>query len=172
VIGVDGTRVPADVLIMATGFQPTNFFANMEIYGPEGKRLQEIWGDAETFLGATVPGMPNFFMLYGPNTNGGSSIMLTVERQAELAARAVDHMLRRRRRVVDTKPVYRDVYVKWLDRKLHEADQVWRGGCHNYYFSPKGRNVTQLPMTAFTYWVVSKVLPRVALTTTGKSTRT
>ncbi|HEY4331198.1 MAG TPA: NAD(P)/FAD-dependent oxidoreductase [Ilumatobacteraceae bacterium] len=165
VVDAGGDRVEADVLILATGFQPTNFFAGFEIRGPGGRQLQEIWGEAETFLGVTVPGMPNFFMLYGPNTNGGSSIMLTVERQAELAARTIQRMVRGRHAVVDTRPTYRNVWVAWLDRRLHEADRVWRGGCHNYYFSPNGRNVTQLPMTAFGYWIVSKALPRLALTT-------
>ena len=59
-----------DVLIYGTGFQPSQFLTPMKVVGRGGVDLHERWdGDARAYLGVTVPGFPNFFMLYGPNTN-------------------------------------------------------------------------------------------------------
>ena len=79
--GEDGVERPADVLVLATGFDSHAFVAPMEIAGREGRTLAEEWGDlARAYLGLTVPGFPNMFLLYGPNTNGGTgSVIGTIE---------------------------------------------------------------------------------------------
>ena len=42
----------------------------MQVVGRDGIDLHEQWdGDARAYLGIIVPNFPNFFMLYGPNTN-------------------------------------------------------------------------------------------------------
>ena len=44
--------------------------------GATGATLQEHWaGEPRAYLGITVPGFPNFFMLYGPGTNGGEIVI-------------------------------------------------------------------------------------------------
>src|SRR5205814_9771081 len=59
-----------DVLIYATGFQPSRFLMPMKVVGRGGVDLHSHWdGDARAYLGITIPGFPNFFVLYGPNTN-------------------------------------------------------------------------------------------------------
>ena len=77
----DGTERPADVLVLATGFKTHGFVAPMEIVGAEGRTLAEEWaGIARAYLGMSVPGFPNMFLLYGPNTNGGTgSVIYTIE---------------------------------------------------------------------------------------------
>ena len=70
VVTVDGELHEFDVLIYGTGFQPSRFLTPMKVVGRGGVDLHERWdGDARAYLGITVPGFPNFFMLYGPNTN-------------------------------------------------------------------------------------------------------
>src|SRR2546430_5553220 len=77
----DGTERPADVLVLATGFKSHGFVAPMEIVGAGGRTLAHEWADvARAYLGVTVPGFPNLFLLYGPNTNGGTgSVIYTIE---------------------------------------------------------------------------------------------
>ena len=77
----DGTERPADVLVLATGFKTHGFVAPMEIVGAEGRTLAEEWAEvARAYLGMSVPGFPNMFLLYGPNTNGGTgSVIYTIE---------------------------------------------------------------------------------------------
>ena len=77
----DGRERPADVLVLATGFKTHEFVAPMEIAGAGGRTLAQEWaGVARAYLGLTVPGFPNMFVLYGPNTNGGTgSVIYTIE---------------------------------------------------------------------------------------------
>jgi len=77
----DGTERPADVLILATGFKTHGFVAPMEIAGAGGRSLAQEWADVpRAYLGMSVPGFPNMFLLYGPNTNGGTgSVIYTIE---------------------------------------------------------------------------------------------
>ncbi len=79
----DGTGRPADVIIYGTGFKAVDFLAPIQVSGLGGRRLREAWRDgAQAYLGITVSGFPNFFMLYGPNTNlGGNSIIYMLEGQ-------------------------------------------------------------------------------------------
>jgi cation diffusion facilitator CzcD-associated flavoprotein CzcO len=77
----DGVERPADVLVLATGFRTHGFVAPMEIAGAGGRTLAEAWADVpRAYLGMSVPGFPNMFLLYGPNTNGGTgSVIYTIE---------------------------------------------------------------------------------------------
>ena len=69
------------MLVLATGFETHAFVAPMEIVGREGRTLAEEWEEvARAYLGLSVPGFPNMFLLYGPNTNGGTgSVICTIE---------------------------------------------------------------------------------------------
>jgi cation diffusion facilitator CzcD-associated flavoprotein CzcO len=72
VVDSAGVETPVDVLVLATGFQQANVLSTLQVIGRGGRSLHDIWGaEPRALLGITVPGMPNFFMLYGPNTNGG-----------------------------------------------------------------------------------------------------
>ena len=65
-----GTHHDVDVIVYATGFQASRFLTPMRVLGRGGRDLHDHWdGDARAHLGITVPGFPNFFCLYGPNTN-------------------------------------------------------------------------------------------------------
>src|SRR5258708_38772407 len=75
----DGNEYPVDALVLATGFDVVHFLTSFEAYGRDGRSLREVWDDdnARAYLGLAVPGFPNFFSLYGPNTqvvHGGSLV--------------------------------------------------------------------------------------------------
>ena len=79
VIGPDGTRHEVDTIVFGTGFTATEFLAPMEVRGREGLELTDAWKDgAEAYFGITVPGFPNMFLLYGPNTNHGTGSALNL----------------------------------------------------------------------------------------------
>lgn len=84
----DGRLHEADVVIWGTGFRATDFLHGIDVRGAGGRSLAEAWADgARAHLGLTVPGFPNFFTVYGPNTNlGGSSIIGMLEAQADYVA--------------------------------------------------------------------------------------
>ena len=94
----DGTLHEADVLIWGTGFAATDFLRTIRVVGRDGVELHDVWRDGATaYLGIGVPGFPNLFCIYGPNTNlGGSSIIGMMEAQAGLdrPGRAADRRQR------------------------------------------------------------------------------
>ena len=94
IIDDTGCRREIDVLVMCTGFQPANFLATFELVGRDGREIHEVWkGDAQAYLGLTVAGFPNFYMLYGPNTNG-APIMFMPERQVEFILANLRRMIK------------------------------------------------------------------------------
>ena len=103
---------------MATGFQPAELpRAACASSAATAGRSQEHWaGEPHAFLGITVPGFPNFFMIYGPGTNGGE-IVTMLESQAEYAVRAVKRMMRERVTAVEVKPSFEARWYRWLQRR-------------------------------------------------------
>jgi cation diffusion facilitator CzcD-associated flavoprotein CzcO len=158
VVDVDGVEHEADVLILATGFKPADFLSTLEVVGPSGASLQDVWKDEpEAFLGLMVPGFPNFFMLYGPNTNGGA-IVTMLELQAKYVASAVAFMARWRYTRIDVKQWAMERFNKVLQQRL--SGTVWAEYENNYYKSPQGKIVTQWPEGAILYGALTKALRR------------
>jgi cation diffusion facilitator CzcD-associated flavoprotein CzcO len=157
VVDVDGVERPVDVLVMATGFQPTNYLAHLRVVGRDGRSLHDHWaGEPRAFLGITVPGFPNFFMLYGPGTNGGE-ICWMLERQSEYAVRVVKRMARTGTTAVEVKRRWADRYHRWLQSTMRGT--AWEVS-NNYFKSETGRIVTQWPYSPLTYLCLTKSLGR------------
>ncbi|KAL9604618.1 MAG: hypothetical protein Q9219_000338 [cf. Caloplaca sp. 3 TL-2023] len=96
----DGTVHDLDVLILATGFRTTDFLYPMKINGADGYCLEDAWAKgASAYLGITVQGLPNFGMLYGPNTNlAYNSLILQIEAQSKYITTLVAAVLNAKRR--------------------------------------------------------------------------
>ncbi|HWL01784.1 MAG TPA: NAD(P)/FAD-dependent oxidoreductase [Microbacteriaceae bacterium] len=156
-VDADGEEHPVDVIVMSTGFQPTSFLSTLAVRGAGGRDIQDAWGDRPTaYLGITVPGFPNFFILYGPNTNGGFAITSMLERQAEVAVRRIRRAIRKNA-IVDTSERATARWTAWVERQIDERMSAGNDpGCTNYYHSESGANVTQWPLSAFQYWRVTR----------------
>ncbi len=165
VVDDTGQEHPVDILVLSTGFQPSNYLATLEVVGRGGRSLREEWaGEPRAFLGITVPGFPNFFMLYGPNTNGGE-IVTHLERQAEYAVRAVKRMARSDVVAVDVKRSYYERYNRWLQQAM--VGTAWTVS-NNYYKSASGRIVTQWPYGSVPYGILTKTLGPLSQVTTRR----
>ncbi len=145
-----GTLRPADVIIYGTGFRSTEFLAPMSVTGAGGRRLDDAWRDgAEAYLGITVTGFPNFFLLYGPNTNlGGNSIIYMLEGQIRYVASALRAMRDQRLGWLDVRPEVQAEFNAWVRAASHTS--VWETGCHNWY-TTGGRNISNWPVHTFMY---------------------
>ena len=141
----DGHEHPADVLVLATGFKSHAFVAPMEIEGPGGHTLAEEWQDvARAYLGLSVPGFPNMFVLYGPNTNGGA---VSIIHQLESGIGHIVAALRELdRQDAERIEVTRET-LDQFDRELRAAlaDTVWHAGCTNWYVDENGNDPSQWP---------------------------
>jgi cation diffusion facilitator CzcD-associated flavoprotein CzcO len=144
-----GRTVDADVIVLATGFETSRYLSGIDVIGAGGRRLHDHWGtDPSAYLGVAVAGFPNFFMLYGPNTNqGGNSIVYILEAGARLVASAVSR-LARRGGYVDVRPEAETRYNERLSADLERT--IWTQ-CQSYFRSPSGRIVTQWPYTELEY---------------------
>ncbi|MDH6293255.1 flavin-containing monooxygenase [Rhodococcus opacus] len=88
----DGADRDVDVIIFGTGFRSQAFNNALEIVGRHGRTLDERWGDSpEAYLGMSVDGFPNMFMIYGPNTNlNHNSIVTMMEAQQKYIVQAIE----------------------------------------------------------------------------------
>lgn len=159
VVDSSGTETPVDVVIMATGFQTTNFLATLKLVGRRGRTVQDAWGGVpRAFLGLAVPEFPNFFMLYGPSTSGGE-IFLNHKSQAAVAVKAIKWLTRHDSGSVEVRPSYEKLYERWLVWQLKHT--AWRQA-NNYYRLSTGEVVTQWPLDAVSYHVLTRIFGRIA----------
>lgn len=146
----DGVEREVDVLVFATGYEVDRFASRIPITGRNGMRLDDAWSDgAQAYLGLTTSGFPNLFMLYGPNTNQGSLIVM-IEYEARYAVRLLTMMDTAGVQWVDVRREVMDDYNVHLQEAIAGVD-VWHAGCSHYYEAPNGRIVTQYPFSMFTY---------------------
>jgi cation diffusion facilitator CzcD-associated flavoprotein CzcO len=147
----DGTERPADVLVLATGFATHGFVAPMEIAGAGGRRLSEEWAEVpRAYFGLSVPGFPNMFLLYGPNTNGGSgSVVNTIEAGVNHVIAALDELERAEARRIEVSRQAAEEFDRDLRAAL--AGTVWHSGCTNWYVDENGHDPNQWPWLWSTY---------------------
>jgi len=145
-IDSEGRERPADVIIWGTGFKPLDFVAPMEVYGLEGHELSETWaGRPEAYLGTTVSGFPNMFIMYGPNTNhGAGSVPYSNECQYNYIIDAMTQIREGGHRYLDLKA---EVLDQWRDEmEARSAKSVWtQGGCQTWYVTKEGVNTNNWP---------------------------
>jgi cation diffusion facilitator CzcD-associated flavoprotein CzcO len=152
VVTRDGKERPVDALILATGFQAAEAVAPFEIRGLAGRELNEAWRNgAEAYLGSTVSGFPNAFMVVGPNTGlGHSSMILMIESQVQYILSALQLMRARRVQQVDVLPEAQESYNREIQARLNKS--VWStGGCMSWYMTRSGRNTTLWPGFTFEF---------------------
>ncbi len=150
IASADGQERAFDVIVLATGFQTTKFFSAIPVAGKDGRSLSDVWsGGAQAYLGITVPGFPNMFMLYGPNTNNGS-ILHNIECQVDYIVGKVSEMERDSIRSIDLKPESCAAYNAALQEDLAKVS-VWHSGVSDYYRAESGLIVTQWPHSMTRY---------------------
>ncbi len=151
VVTADGTTRPADVIIYGTGFRTLDFLAPMSVTGLGGRHLHESWREgAEAYLGISVSGFPNFFLLYGPNTNlGGNSIIYMLEGQIGYVASALRTLDEEGLDWIDVRPEVQRSFNTWVGAASRTT--VWESGCHSWYTTASGRNTNNWPDHTFLY---------------------
>ena len=159
VITESGEEHEVDVIILATGFEATRMLWPMEIRGRHGQTLSELWGDndARAHLGLAVPGFPNLFCLYGPNTNlgHGGSIVFIAECQVRYMLGCLIRMIEDR---IVSLECTQDAYVDYNERlDAAHAGMIWtHPGMDTWYRNEHGRVVSIMPWRLVDYWDMTR----------------
>jgi cation diffusion facilitator CzcD-associated flavoprotein CzcO len=156
IVTTDGERIPADVIAFATGFRATEFLMPMTIRGRGGRDLHDAWkAGAEAYLGITVPGFPNLFLLYGPNTNlGHASIIFMIECQVNYIMKCLSFMLPKGKRLIEVRPDALARFLRRLDAEM--AKTAWVASCASWYKTASGRVVNNWSTGTAKYWLRTK----------------
>ena len=151
---VGGELVECDVLIYGTGFKASKFLTPMTVIGRDGRNIHEQWGgDARAYLGVTVPGFPNFFMLYGPNTNivVNGSIIYFSECGVRLILGLLGHMLEGGHRALDVRKDVHDEFNEKCDAENRRMAWGW-SDVNSWYKNEHGHVAQNWPFTLLEYW--------------------
>ncbi len=149
-----GEKYPADVIVLATGFEAHRMLAPMDIRGRDGRSLRDEWGedDPRAHLGITVPGYPNFFLLYGPNTNlaHGGSAFFHSECQVRYICDALREMLEHGWDELEVRQEPFEAYNAKVDAE--HRNMVWsHPGVTSWYKNAGGRVVMNSPWRLAVY---------------------
>jgi 4-hydroxyacetophenone monooxygenase len=158
IVTVDGEHHPADVIVFATGFKVTDLTARLGIVGRDGQALADAWADdnPSAYLGISVPGFPNLFIMYGPNTNlaHGGSIIFHAECQARYISKLLVAMAEEGLDSVEVQRAVHDDYQRRVDEE--HARLVWtHPGMSTWYRNAAGRVISVSPWRLVDYWAMT-----------------
>lgn len=151
VITASGEALSFDVMVYATGFYATENPIAKRIKGPE-QRLSEAWAEGEeAYLGTTVAGFPNLYMIIGPNTGlGHTSMIFMIEQQVKLIQKLLRHQTQKGAQTLAVKPEVQKQFNQQLQRRLQQS--VWATGCNSWYQHRNGKITALWPGFTFEFW--------------------
>lgn len=148
-------EVPADVIVLANGFDMTRWLSPLEVRGTHGQDLVDTMqerGGPQAYLGTAVDGFPNFFIIYGPNTTTGhSSVIMCIENMVNHATNFIKPILNGDISTVDVKKEAEMAWTKDIQAQLKKT-VFQSGGCNSWYFDKTGWNSTVLPYSQIWFW--------------------
>ncbi len=155
IVSVDGSEHEVDVIVWATGFKVTDHPMLGVVKGKDGRSLEAVWSEQgmRAYMGTTVPGFPNLFLMTGPNTGiGHTSLLFMIEAQVDYVISALKTMSERRVASVTPRPEVVERFNNRLHRKMQPT--VWAsGGCASWYLDGQGRNTTLWPDYTWKFWL-------------------
>jgi len=138
-------------------FKPSDYLEEVEVIGRGGRDIHEFWdGDARAYNGITVPGFPNFFLIYGPNVGGvvAGSLHFMLERAVEYSLSAIHEVLRRGASAIDVRPEALDRFVAWVDEG--NSKMAWGQPYVRTWYQNRYGRVSQIwPYTNVEYWQIT-----------------
>jgi len=139
-------ELPADIIILANGFQSTEFLHSLQVYGRQGLLLQNHWdqrGGPQAYMGAAVDGFPNFFLVVGPNTFvGHTSAILSIESTVQYIIRIITPILQGK---VTTVEPTTEAIINWTERIQKAMEKTVFGSCNSWYQDKRGHNTIIYP---------------------------
>jgi cation diffusion facilitator CzcD-associated flavoprotein CzcO len=146
IVTEDGVERAVDTIIAGTGFRVTDMPVAERVWGRRGARLADVWdGSPQAYLGTSVAGFPNLFILTGPNTGlGHTSLVFMIEAQIQYVLDALRVLRRREGSMIEVRADVQAAYNAGIQRRMEGT--VWMtGGCASWYIDARGRNTALWP---------------------------
>ncbi len=157
ILTVQGQQIDLDLIVYSTGYDATDGVISYPVIGKGGRSVQDVWAEfPRAYLGTTLPGFPNLFIVTGPNTGiGHTSAIFVIEAQMEYIRRAIRAVLDRKARSIEVKAQAENDYTTMIHREMKQT--VWQsGGCNSWYKSKSGHVIAMFPGFSFTFRQMAK----------------
>lgn len=135
---IDGRLHELDFLVLATGFRVDRFLRPIEVTSCDGTTLDEVWAERPSaYLGMSIPGFPNLFLLNGPNGPVGNfSLIEVAELQVGYLLQLLDLI---RDGDADEIVATEEATVRFEAERVDAATRtVWATGCRSWYLDDRG----------------------------------
>ena len=151
IVTEDGKEHEVDTIICGTGFHVTDAPLPRHIFGVGGQSLAERWREGiSAYLGTTVSGFPNLFLLIGPYTGlGHNSMVYMIESQLNYILDCLRMMKRRHIRAFEVRAEAHEAFDAEMQRRMENT--VWMSGCTSWYLDARGHNRTLWPGFTFEF---------------------
>lgn len=157
VVGADGAEREVDAIIFGTGFHILDMPIGARIFDAEGRSLDDHWqGSPQAYLGTTVAGFPNAFVLLGPALGTGhTSAFMILEAQLTYLAQALTEIRAKGWTRIEPRRDVQEEFNSQVQKAL--ATTVYNaGGCQSYFLDVNGRNSFNWP------WSTDRMRKRLA----------
>ena len=150
-VQTSGKSYDVDVLVFGTGFITNPFLKEIEVTGVDDRSIRDVWSTgSQNYLGISVHGFPNMFMMYGPNTNlGHNSIIIMSEAQANYIAQCIQKMKDDQLKSMDVKKDIMAAYYQETQERLNQM--IWATVGESWYRSADGSSPNNYPGRTMEY---------------------
>lgn len=147
----DGQQHDLDIIIYATGFKTNPFLLGLDIKGRQGTPIKTVWKEEpKNYLGMTINGFPNFFMMYGPNINlGSNSMLIMIEAQGKYIAECVTSLKKNNWKAIEVKSDVLNKYYEEIQQRLNKM--LWANHENSWYKSENGIITNNWPGRTWEY---------------------
>ncbi|KAJ7290271.1 hypothetical protein C8J57DRAFT_1164511 [Mycena rebaudengoi] len=152
IITKKGEKLGFDVIIYSTGFIADRF--PLRLLGNEGKTVQEYYesqGAPKAYIGTTIPGFPNLFLISGPNTTTGHmSVVFTTECQIDYIIKCIKPILAGQVKTIEVTHKATDAYNDKIHARLARSVHV---DCQSWYRTDGGKVSSIFPGPGTLFWL-------------------
>ncbi|RDW70957.1 hypothetical protein BP6252_07520 [Coleophoma cylindrospora] len=158
VMSASGKEYSADFIILATGFEFTQWQAD-EVIGRNGISMKKHWerfGGIEAYKTVAMNEFPNLFYLLGPNAGSGhTSVLFSIECSIDLVIKMARPIIEKRANSVEVKQTAEKFWCDTIQEALHRT--VLTRSCLNQFTDPKtGWNFFSYPFSSVRFWFVTR----------------
>lgn len=148
----DGSQLELDLIVYATGYDATDGVISYPVIGVNGQTLTDFWQEyPRAYLGTSMPGFPNLFIISGPNTNvGHTSALFLMEAQVNYIINSICNVIQRKQQVIEVTAEAENQYTGRIHKQMQRT--VWNNGrCNSWYKNKSGKVTALFPGFSFTF---------------------